>query len=53
MGYKYLIAPLLEVDATSGAFNKLAASQSWSLEEIAAYGRNQVIGTRNAGAAGA
>jgi len=33
-----------QVDATSGAFNHPTAGCSWTLEEIRAFGRNQVIG---------
>jgi predicted phage terminase large subunit-like protein len=32
-----------QVDASSGAFNKLAHGHRWSIEEILAYGRNEVI----------
>ncbi len=32
------------VDASSGAFNKLAGGGNWSLEQIAAFGRGEVPG---------
>ena len=32
-----------QVDATSGAFNKLVAKRSWSAAEIVGYGQNKVV----------
>ena len=31
-----------QVDASSGAFNKLSRSQQWSIAEIEAWGRNDI-----------